>query len=109
MTILEIMERTGARDFGLVKAWVNDALEDIQDLIPDKTTWRMIDVVADTRLYALPTDMIELLGVYRRYDSQGRYIRIGRVQSLDIDEMSTSVGSISTGAGTVSDIVVVRG
>jgi hypothetical protein len=106
MTILEIMERTGARDPNLVRAWINDALEDIQDLIPDKTTWQKINVVADTRFYTLPSDMIELLGVYRRFDSQGRYIRIGRVQSLDIDEPTTSV-SASTNVG-VADIVVVR-
>ena len=102
MTILEVMERTGVRDFGLARAWVTDALEDIQDLIPDKTTWTKINVAAGTRFYTIPSNMIELLGVYRRYDSSGRYIRIGRIQSLDIDEPSSSVS-----ASTSVSIVVV--
>jgi len=95
------MERTGSRDPGLVRAWVNDALEDIQDLIPDKTTFTKINVTADVRLYELPSNMIELLGVYRKFDSQGRYVRIGRVQSLDIDQVD------STSIGEAVDIVVV--
>jgi hypothetical protein len=102
MTILEIMERTGARNPNLVRAWVNDALEDIQDLIPDKTTWTKVNIVADTRFYTLPSNMLELLGVYRRFDSQGRYVRIGRVQSLDIDEPDSSIS-----ASTSISIVVV--
>jgi len=100
--LLEVMERTGARDPGLIRAWVNDALEDIQDIIPDKTTWTKINVVSGTRFYTLPSNMIELLGVYRRFDSQGRYVRIGRVQSLDIDEPDSNVS-----ASTSISIVVV--
>jgi hypothetical protein len=102
MTILEVMERTGLREFGLAQAWITDALEDIQDLIPDKTTFTKINVVAGTRFYTLPSNMVELLGVYRRYDSNGRYIRIGRVQSLEIDEPSSTVS-----ASTSVEIVVV--
>lgn len=104
MTILEVMERTGARDPELVRAYVNDALEEIQDMIPDKTTFIKLNVAADVRLYSFPSAMLELLGVYRRYDDAGRYVRIGRVQNVEIEEPTSSVGSLSS---VVTDIVVI--
>jgi len=102
MTILEIMERTGAREPGLVRAYVNDALQEIQRIIPDKTTYSKYNVVANTRFYTLPANMEELLGVYRKYDSQGRYIRIPRVADMVLEEPSSAVS-----AGDGQEIVVI--
>lgn len=102
LTILEIMERTGARDPGVVRAYVNDALQEIQRIIPDKTTYLKYNVVAGTRYYSLPSNMEELLTVYRKYDSQGRYKQIGRVQNMNLEEPSTTVSATSS-----TDIVVI--
>lgn len=103
MTILEIMERTGARDPGLVRAYINDALQEIQRVIPNRTTYTKINVVSGQRFYTLPATMEELLGVYRRYDSQGRYTQIGRIAVITLEEPTTAV-SVSTDLST--DIVV---
>lgn len=102
MTILEIMERTGARDPGLVRAYVNDALQEVARIIPEKTTYLKYNVVSGTRFYTLPGNMEELLGVYRKYDSQGRYKLIGRVLEINLEEPSTTVSASSS-----TDIVVV--
>lgn len=103
MTILEIMERTGARDPGLVRAYVNDGLQEIQRIIPNKTTYVMVDVVAGQRLYSLPANMEELIGVYRKYDSNGKYIKIGRVSVIDLEELD-SVVSASTALSTAISV-----
>ncbi len=89
MTLQELMERLGSRETGKVKIYLQDAIREIGTLFPDKTTGTTIDVVADTLMYTLPTDMVKLLGVYRRYDSQGHYIRIGHVRNIEFITNST--------------------
>lgn len=104
MTILEIMERTGARDFNLVKTYVNDALQEIQRVIPRNTTFVLYNVVAGTRFYNLPSTIERLVDVKRKYDSSGRYISIRRVVDVNIDEPATI--PVSTAISS-TDIVVV--
>jgi hypothetical protein len=74
------MERVGSRDSRKIIAYVKDALREVQHLIPEKTTHAKYNVVADQKTYALPANMISLLGVYRKYDDDGKYIRIGHIQ-----------------------------
>lgn len=104
MNILEIMERTGARDFGVVKTLVNDALQEIQRIIPGRTTYTLVDVVAGTRFYTLPATMELLVDVKRKYDTQGRYISIPRVVNVNLDEPATVAESTAISS---TDIVVV--
>jgi hypothetical protein len=102
MKVLEIMERTGMVDLQKALAYIADGLSEMGDLIQEKTTGTSYDVVADQKLYTFPSNMIRLLGVYRKYDtdsstSRVRYIRIGRIQAIDtVDQVlgaSTSVSS----------------
>jgi beta-galactosidase beta subunit len=102
MTVLEIMERTGLRSPGLVRAYIADALQEIQRIMPAKTTYTKYNVVAGTRLYSLPSNMETLKGVYRKFDSQGRYVKIGRVLNVQLEETSTAISYSSS-----TDIVVI--
>ena len=101
MTLLEIMERVGSRRPEYVKALVNDALEEIADLIPERTTGEFINVVADQRFYNLPTAAIRVLGVYARYDSDGRYVRIPGVSNIILEKPTTATSS------SVSDVEII--
>lgn len=107
MKVLEVMERTGMKDTKKCIIYIRDALSEIQSLIPEKTTGQKYNVVANQRLYSFPTNMVALLGVYKKYEtdtstSNIKYIRIPRVQHLDL---ITQLGS--TAADSETDIIVV--
>lgn len=94
-SILNIMERAGmVGQEKLAVAWVNEGLDEIAELSDEHVAISKIDVVANTRLYDLPSNLHRILGVYRRYDDDGRYVRIGMIQNLDLieDWSSTEVG-----------------
>jgi len=104
MTLQEVMERVGSKKFGIVKAYVTDALRRIETLIPEKTTHTLYSVVAEQRLYSLPSDMVRLLGVYRKYSTSSdptSYIKISRVTGIDLTDASSS-----TATDSETDIVV---
>lgn len=102
MTLQEICERVGSKKINLIKTYVNDGLREIQSLIPEKTTYEKITVVADQRLYSFPANMVKLLGVYRKYDDEGKYVKIGRIAHLDLTQSASS-----TATDAEVDIIVV--
>ena len=88
MTLLEIMERVGSKETNKIRAYINDALLEIQTRAPQSKKRLVVDVVAGQRYYSLSTDMVKLIAVYQKYPStttsNQRYIRISRVSGLDI-------------------------
>ena len=98
LTLLKIMEEVGSRQTGRIAAYVNEGLKEIAELIPDKVERATISIVSGTRLYSLPSNKIELKGVFQQYnddDDSDKYIRIGRISSLDIiqDDTASSVSN----------------
>ena len=102
MTVLEIMERVGTQNTARTLAYIKDALDEMQERIAAKRSRVTYNIADGTRLYNYPNDFVRLLEVYRKYDENGRYIKIDRVQELNIMEDSTA----ST-VTTDDDIVVV--
>ena len=80
----------------------NDALQEIAERTPDKVKRVTVDIEADTRFYLIPSDMIKLLGVYRKYDSNDRYIPIPMMSDVEIQQDS----SAST-ATTDDDVIII--
>lgn len=104
MTLLEVMERVGSRQTNKIIAYVTDAMTEIAEILPEKTTYQTYNVVANQKLYSMPNNMIRLLGVYRKYDSNGKYIRIGYVTNLDIFE---NVSGSTAADSQAQEIVVI--
>jgi len=102
LNLLQLMERVGSRKTKLIIGYVQDALNEMQTIIPETVTRSFLDIEADTRLYSLPTTMIKLLGVYRKYDDDEKYIRIGRIQGDTLEQDSTASSS-----STDDDIIVI--
>ena len=106
MTLQEVMERVGSKQPNIVRAYVNDAFREVEGLIPEATTYTLINVVADQKLYSYPNNMVKILGVYRKYrqDSSGNYtyIQIARVSNLDLTEPGSA-----TAADAEVDIIVI--
>ena len=106
MTLQEVMERVGSKEIGIIRAYVNDAFRELEGLIPEATTYTLISVVADQKLYSYPSNMVKMLGVYRKYreDSSGNftYIQIPRVSNLDLTEPGSA-----TAADAEVDIIVI--
>ncbi|MAG23965.1 hypothetical protein CMI47_00145 [Candidatus Pacearchaeota archaeon] len=63
MTILEIMERTNARDTKLVTAFVKDAIMKIQSSTEMETKVNKQDITKNVRDYDLPVDMVAIYSV----------------------------------------------
>ena len=63
MTILEIMERTNARDTKLVTAFVKDAIMKIQSSTEMETKVNKQDITKNVRDYDLPVDMVAIHSV----------------------------------------------
>ena len=84
------MERTGMRVPERAYAYIKDGLLDLETRVPEKTKRHTLSVEANVRYYSLPSDMINLLGVYRKYDENGRYIEIPRVQNINVMQDSGS-------------------
>lgn len=100
------MERTGMKEPKKAIVLIKEALDEIQHLIPEKTTGQLYSVVANQLLYSFPANMVKLLGVFRKYEtststSRVKYIRIGHVQHMDV------VTQISSSATDVVDNIIV--
>jgi len=107
ITLLEVMERVGSKETNRVKAYLREAMTEIQTLIPETTTGSFVSVVADQRAYTLPAAMINLIGVYRKYDtdtdtSLTKYIRIGEIHDLNLIQHDTS-----TAVSGPDDVIVI--
>ena len=101
MTLLELMERAGSRETNKIIKYVADGFLEMESIVPEKTTGTKVSIVADQRLYSFPTDLVQLLGVYRKYDDDGKYIRIQHIHNIDLLAELTSTGVIE------SDIIVI--
>ena len=83
MTIQEIMERTGLKDYSLVKAYINDAVHLIQSTSVDsiKTSYSNITVASDgnDHEYDLPADLISLKNLSVKDTQDSKYKKIRRL------------------------------
>lgn len=92
MKVLEIMERAGTiTSAKKIIAYVNDGLDAIARIVPEKVTRQYINVVAGTRYYALTTDIAKILGIYRKKNttdtsSTTKYIRIPLITTPEVVE-----------------------
>jgi hypothetical protein len=100
------MERVGSKEPNVIRAYVDDAFREIEGLIPERTTYKLYNIVADQKIYARPNNMTKILGVYRKYreNSTGNYtyILIPRVTNIDLTEPMSA-----TAADAEVDIIVV--
>ena len=101
MTVLELMERTGLRTPERAYAYIKDGLLDLQTHVPEKTKRYTFSVEKDVRYYSLPSDMVNLLNVYRKYDSDGRFIGIPRISNIQMMQDSSS------STATSDDLIIV--
>ena len=82
MKILEIMERANTRDTKLVIAYVKDAINLIQSSHEIDTKVNKQNIVADTRDYDLPGDLVSIKSVSVLDTEDGnKYKRIRRLGS----------------------------
>lgn len=102
MNLLEIMERAGTRETARARAYIHDAIVEIAETFPEKTEQSLIDVVAGQRLYNLPGNLVRLYGIYRKYDDEGKYVRIRNIRNIDMLEK----GSASTSEDGSGNLVV---
>ena len=76
-------------------------------MIPERTTYKLYDIVADQKLYSVPNNMVKILGVYRKWSYSSStstfvYIQIPRVVNLDITQPMSA-----TAADAETDIIIV--
>jgi hypothetical protein len=82
MKILEIMERANTRDTKLVIAYVKDAINLIQSSHEIDTKVSKQNIVANTRDYDLPSDLIAIKNVsVLDTDDDNKYKIVRRLQS----------------------------
>ncbi len=89
------MERTGLRDGQRAINYIKDGLLEISEQIKDQSKRYLFSVVAGTRFYNLPSDHVTTLGVYQAFDNDGKYVRIPRIQNVQILQDSSSATSTS--------------
>lgn len=81
------MERVGSRDTKKILRYIDDAFLELESYIPDNTYTTYISVETGTLYYELPSGMVDLLHVRRKYDdstSESRYIDISRVIDVNM-------------------------
>tara|TARA_R110002074_G_scaffold402104_1_gene603740 strand:+ start:494 stop:787 length:294 start_codon:yes stop_codon:yes gene_type:complete len=83
MTIQEIMERTGLKNYTLAKAYINDAIHLLQSSSSDtvKVSYSNITVASDgdDNQYDLPADLISLKNISVKDTQDSRYKKIKRL------------------------------
>ena len=103
MTLQQIIERVNSKKVGLIRIYVDDALRELEGLIPEKTTHTKYDIVVDQKLYSMPGNMVRLLGVYRKWSTDSsHYVKMSRATHINITE---DAGSTSVDGG--QDIIVI--
>ena len=95
MRVIELMERVGLRDGQRAMAYIKDGLLEVSQQIPEQTKRFVFSVVSGTRYYNLPSDFVTMRGVYRLWDSNGKYVKIPRVQHVEILQDSASATATS--------------
>ena len=83
MTIQEIMERTGLKNYTLTKAYINDAIHLLQSSASDtvKVSYSNITVASDgdDNQYDFPADLISLKNISVKDTQDSRYKKIKRL------------------------------
>lgn len=103
MTLQEVLERVGSKKVGLIRIYINDALRELEGLIPEKSTHTKYNIVADQKLYSMPDDMVRLLGIYRKWSTDSsHYVKMARATHINITEDGNST-SVDGG----QDIIVI--
>jgi len=93
--LLELMENVGSRDTKKVLRYLDDAFVEMQSVMPDKVYTTYISVVDGDLYYDLPTTMIDLLSVSRKYDDSTsiydtRYIPINETLNVGVIKEESS-------------------
>jgi hypothetical protein len=102
MTVMELCERCGIRDGQRGLAYIKDGLLEIGQRIPEQTKRYTFSVVDGTRFYNMPSDHVRTLGLYRKFDNDGKYVPIARAQNVQILQDSSSSTATSD-----SDLIVI--
>ena len=63
MKVKELMERTGAKRFNQLKAWLSDALIETQMFTDENVVRSVSPINAGQRIYSLPDNLIQLQSV----------------------------------------------
>ncbi len=91
MKILEIMERANTRDTKLVIAYVKDAINLIQSSHEIDTKVNKQNIVADTRDYDLPSDLVAIKHVsVLDTEDDNKYKIIRRLQNEPVVSEDTN-------------------
>lgn len=101
MKVIEIMERTGLRSGQRAMTYIKDGLLEIGQNMPEQTKRLLFSVEDGVRFYNFPSDHVRTLGIFRKYDNDGKYIPIPRVQNIQILQDSSSA------TGTSDDQLIV--
>lgn len=89
------MENVGSRDTKKVLRYLDDAFVELQSELPDKIYTTYISVVDGDLYYDLPTTMVDLLTVSRKYDDSTdiydtRYVPIAQVLNVGVVKEESS-------------------
>ena len=63
MKIQELMDRTGVKRFGTARAWIKDALVEMNLLAESHVRTARINIEKDSRFYMIPKDVVKILDV----------------------------------------------
>ena len=91
--VLEVMERVGSKDTKKILRYLADGFLKIESKIPDNTYTTYISIDSGTLYYDLPSGMVDLLSVKRKYDdstSESRYVDIPRVINIPIEKKEST-------------------
>tara|TARA_A100001201_G_C4076589_1_gene197529 strand:+ start:372 stop:644 length:273 start_codon:yes stop_codon:yes gene_type:complete len=90
MKFQEFMERVGTTNEGYTKAYLKDAMREINMMIEDNVVSSKADITKDQRFYSFPDDFISLKNVMVYDSANAKYEKIQRtldVPNVDSDSL----------------------
>jgi len=72
VTVQELMERVGMTQTGRAIAYIKDGLEEMNILSETHVTTARIDIVKDQRFYDFPSDMVKLMDIRCKNQSNSK-------------------------------------
>ena len=90
MKLMEIMQRSGIDDLGLIKSFLKSAFLEVESRYSEKVEQGTANIVADQRFYTTPPVMVNLLDVrvkFKGSDGITKYRKIPRIRNVeDVDQ-----------------------
>jgi len=89
MKLIELMQRTGNTDIGLVKSDLKRAFIEMESLVQDRVIQAHSSIAANQRYYGFPDNMVNLLDVRVKYTEGNttKYRKIPRIVMVEeVDE-----------------------